>query len=363
MISAHYDDFLAAPALSNGGNGSGVVVLLTLMRLFKSLYQNPSTRPSFNLLFLLTGGGGLDFMGLKDWLSTADTRTLNSIDFVISLDELSGLLTEGNLYLHYSKPTKDPHAQKWYTRFEEAAKQEGVSLTKVHKKINLASPYMAWEHEHVAQNKLIGATLSGRREADNPMTRSSILDRSEIVNRDVVIKAVRILCNVLASRMEEDEASTNLKSNPFFANLTHSLPGAGEGFLRKWLNTMVQAPRMAPYLHLDDSLSKILLRFLKEHTDNSRYTIVRMEPEYVFYDSMVFKMSIFQAAGVLFDLELLMGVSLYLCVLFVALKIVTQGWDAFRSLFEPSYQKAKRKGNSRHKIQENIMPRKTAWSS
>ncbi|XP_077385975.1 BOS complex subunit ncln-like isoform X5 [Festucalex cinctus] len=60
VITAHYDSYGLAPWLSYGAdsNGSGVIILLELARLFQKLYSSPSTRPrsvtlqkiSFNVL-------------------------------------------------------------------------------------------------------------------------------------------------------------------------------------------------------------------------------------------------------------------------------------------------------------------------
>ncbi|KAF7668583.1 hypothetical protein LDENG_00001850 [Lucifuga dentata] len=49
VITAHYDSFGLAPWLSYGAdsNGSGVIILLELARLFQKLYSSPGTRPPF----------------------------------------------------------------------------------------------------------------------------------------------------------------------------------------------------------------------------------------------------------------------------------------------------------------------------
>uniref|UniRef100_A0A5B6ZWH3 Putative nicalin-1-like isoform X2 n=1 Tax=Davidia involucrata TaxID=16924 RepID=A0A5B6ZWH3_DAVIN len=64
-IVASYDTFGAAPALSVGSdsNGSGVVALLEIARLFSILYSNPKTRGRYNLLFGLTSGGPYNYNG------------------------------------------------------------------------------------------------------------------------------------------------------------------------------------------------------------------------------------------------------------------------------------------------------------
>ncbi|GKD09497.1 EF-hand 1, calcium-binding site-containing protein [Tanacetum coccineum] len=66
-IVASYDTFGAAPALSVGSdsNGSGVVALLEIARLFSILYSNPNTRGRYNILFGLTSGGPYNYNGTQ----------------------------------------------------------------------------------------------------------------------------------------------------------------------------------------------------------------------------------------------------------------------------------------------------------
>ena len=82
-IVAHYDSFGAAPGLSHGvdSNGSGVAALLELSRLFATLYQSSDSRAPYNVLFVLTAAGHINYAGSKEWLSNTDAQLLDSIEF------------------------------------------------------------------------------------------------------------------------------------------------------------------------------------------------------------------------------------------------------------------------------------------
>lgn len=49
--------------MGSDSNGSGVVALLEIARLFSVLYSNPKTRGRYNLLFGLTSGGPYNYNG------------------------------------------------------------------------------------------------------------------------------------------------------------------------------------------------------------------------------------------------------------------------------------------------------------
>lgn len=54
---------MQALSVGSDSNGSGVVALLEIARLFSILYSNPKTRGRYNLLFGLTSGGPYNYNG------------------------------------------------------------------------------------------------------------------------------------------------------------------------------------------------------------------------------------------------------------------------------------------------------------
>jgi len=51
--------------VGSDSNGSGIVALLEVARLFSLLYSNPKTRGQYNLLFGLTSGGPYNYNGTR----------------------------------------------------------------------------------------------------------------------------------------------------------------------------------------------------------------------------------------------------------------------------------------------------------
>lgn len=340
VITAHYDTFTAAPSLafSPGSNGSGTLALLALVRMFGRLYtSDEGLRPRHNILFLLTGGGKLDSAGLQLWLKTAHSRLLDSVELVISLDSLSGwgAAKSGDLYLHHSKPRgKDEVAAAWYDRFAAAAVQEGVTLHQVHKKINLALPYMPWEHERVAQHKMLAVTLSGRAKGVPPSATTSVLDRMHFVNLTSVASAARIVAEAVGVRLFPDKAG-DVHIFKRGTTFDASLP-----FLERWLQILDSSPRMAPFFSAKSALGSAILRVLNDHTKGS-VDAFHMDNRYKFYDGQTYTLTIFKTAGAMFDMVFLAAWAFYLFLLYVALKVVTQGWDELFAGFRSTPHKWK----------------------
>jgi len=112
-IVAHYDTFGIAPGLGKGAdsNGSGMIALLELARLFGKAYSGGENgkSSSYNIIFLLTAGAGMNFAGAKQWLSSTDARLLDTVEFALCIDSIG---IPGDLYLHTSKPLKDATMSK-----------------------------------------------------------------------------------------------------------------------------------------------------------------------------------------------------------------------------------------------------------
>ena len=73
------------------------------------LYSDPSNRPKYNLLFVLSGGGKFNYFGTKGLLEEQleDSPLLSSVDYTLCLDSLLRSGDSAGLYLHVSKPPKE----------------------------------------------------------------------------------------------------------------------------------------------------------------------------------------------------------------------------------------------------------------
>jgi Zn-dependent M28 family amino/carboxypeptidase len=85
-------------------NGSGVITLLELIRILSKFYENYESVIKYDLLFVLTSGGNLNFEGTQQFINTLDTNTQENLQYVLCLDSLAG---DSELNLHISRYPKE----------------------------------------------------------------------------------------------------------------------------------------------------------------------------------------------------------------------------------------------------------------
>lgn len=337
-ISAYYDTFSLAPSLAFGSdaNGSGVNVLVHLMKLVKKLYQGTGTRGQYNLLFLLTSGGPYSFEGTRRWLNDADSSFLEAVDFAICLDSLFTQKVDNTLYLHYAKPPKDEQTQEWYETLKKAGSAAGVHVEEVHKKVNISSASAAWEHEQFSKRRITAVTLSARPTPATPLGRSAIEDDYAAPNTTAVITVVDILARALSKVLFPDIAvDTDLISvSSTKESLAHSID--------QWAKVLHQTPRMIPYFTPDNTLHQAFEQHMKAYSDATQKHHWQFDQKYKFHNGTAAEMSVFKTSSILYDVSVFLGVASYLLALFAALRIVTRGWDDFVSMFQTSRTKYKR---------------------
>ncbi|KAJ0241649.1 hypothetical protein HA466_0210440 [Hirschfeldia incana] len=336
-IVASYDTFGAAPALSVGSdsNGSGVVALLEVARLFSTLYSNPKTRGRYNLLFALTSGGPYNYEGTQKWLKSLDQRMRESIDYAICLNSVGSW--DNELLVHVSKPPDNAYIKQIFEGFSNVAEDLGFQVALKHKKINISNSRVAWEHEQFSRLRVTAATLSGLSTPPELLeSAGSLSDTRQLVHEDAIIKGVKLVAESLARHIYGHQRKdikifaddSSLAVNPFN--------------VRSWLDLLSQTPRVAPFLSKSEPLIMALKKELEDYTAEVSVQHESLDGTFTFYDSTKASLNIYQVASVTFDLLLLLVLGSYLIVLFSFLVITTRGVDDLISLFRrPPSRKVK----------------------
>lgn len=314
LIIAHYDAGGAAPSLSFGAdaNGSGVSILLELARIFGDLYKaGGESHAEYNLVFLLTGGGKLNYYGSKKWLE--DQRDfqdqqksdfLSNVKLVLCLDSL-GLGDSVNL--HVSKPPKEgTPAGKFFRDLETAAGDLKVKVNVVHKKINLANDLLAWEHERYSIAKLSALTLS-HLDSHNALARNSItdvtVDQASLV-RNTHLLARALACTVYGKCPDEGKVSLAPKADN----------------LKEWTETLARTPRGAGLLTgVKNPFAKTLLKAMDKATMKAKHILAKRDKrdaDYTLYDSPVATINSHSIKPAFFDLILSVAIVAYLSLVY-----------------------------------------------
>ncbi|KAI8573448.1 hypothetical protein RHMOL_Rhmol01G0278400 [Rhododendron molle] len=336
-IVASYDTFGAAPALSVGSdsNGSGVVVLLEIARLFSLLYSNPKTRGRYNLLFGLTSGGPYNYNGTHKWLRSFDQRLRESIDYAICLNSVGSL--DKDLWIHVSKPPENAYIKQIFEGFSNVAEELGLKVGLKHKKINISNPRVAWEHEQFSRLRVTAATLSELSVAPELLeSTGGLFDNRHFVNEAAITRTVKLVAESLARHIYGHQG----KNFKIFAD--DSSYAVNPSYISSWLDLLSRTPRVAPFLSKNDPIITALKKELAEHTVEVSLQNEMLDGMFTFYDSTRGRLNIYQVASVTFDLLLLLVLGSYLIILFSFLVITTRGLDDLISLFRrPHSRKVK----------------------
>ncbi|KAH1067033.1 hypothetical protein J1N35_032020 [Gossypium stocksii] len=336
-IVASYDTFGAAPALSVGSdsNGSGVVALLEIARLFSLLYSNPKTRGRYNLLFGLTSGGPYNYNGTQKWLRSFDQRLRESIDYAICLNSIGSW--DNELWIHVSKPPENAYIKQIFEGFSNVAEELDIKVGLKHKKINISNPRVAWEHEQFSRLRVTAATLSEISTAPELLRGTGgLFDGRQFVNEAAITRGVKLVAESLARHIYGHQG----KNVQIFAD--GSSLAVNPAYIQSWLDLLSQTPRVAPFLSKNDPFVMALKKELADHTNEVNMQHEVLEGAFTFYDSTSARLNIYQVASVTFDLLLLLVLGSYLIVLFSFLVITTRGLDDLISLFRrPPSRKVK----------------------
>ncbi|WCJ41868.1 hypothetical protein M5689_022708 [Euphorbia peplus] len=336
-IVASYDTFGTAPALSVGSdsNGSGVVALLEIARLFSLLYANPKTRGRYNILFGLTSGGPYNYNGTQKWLRSFDQRLRESVDYAICLNSIGSW--DNDLWIHVSKPPENAYIKQIFEGFSSVAEELGFKVGLKHKKINISNARVAWEHEQFSRLRVTAATLSELSVAPEMLeSTGGLCDSRNFVNETAVIRSIKLVAESIARHVYGHQG----KSVEIFADDSSS--AVNPSYVRSWLDLLSRTPRVAPFLQKNDPFVMALKKELENHAHEVNLQHEVLDGMFTFYDSVEAKLNIYQVASVTFDLLLLLVLGSYLILLFSFLVITTRGLDDLISLFRrPPSRKVK----------------------
>jgi len=328
-IIANYDTFTLAPALSFGADfgGSGAVSLLELARLFAKLYNNPRTQGKYSLVFILTGGNALNYAGTRDWLSTADSRLLEKLEFVLCLD---GLGDGKGLNMHVSKQPKDDVLYQLYQDFVQTAAQMNIPFEIVHKKVNISNPDVDWEHEHFSLKRIAAGTLSHYHSPRESFVKSDIFDVRSKINDTALIRNIQFIAESLAKHIfgsNGDVFEGNLQVN--------------DHFVKSWLDTLAASPRSSTHQLMSPPLLHGIHSTIQQYISTAHNRSFTPDSDYIFFDRVTATLYIYKVKPLFFDLLFSVIVITYLFFVYTIIKGPLEVYHQIANMFVKDKKKKK----------------------
>ncbi|XP_019736813.1 nicalin-1 [Hippocampus comes] len=345
VITAHYDSYGLAPWLSYGAdsNGSGVIILLELARLFQMLYSSPSTRPRYHLMFSLTGGGKQNFFGTKKWieenLDHAESSLLHdNVAFVLCLDTLAN---GDELYMHVSRPPKsDTPMYAFIQHLDEVVSSRfpWMKTQMVHKKINLMESTVAWEHERFSLRRIPAFTLS---HLDDPKSelRGSLLDTASQVDFQKIKRNGIIVAEALARYMYHLSDKSSLRDVQLFKGRL-DFHDSRIFSLMSFLTSVPRATQLMDkepaHILLINSLEHEFKQYLQQvHRHTFRQD--KRDPDITFFDQMSQPVVMYRVKPAAFDLFLGGCITAYLGIVYYAIQNFDHVYTKLKAAVKPKH--------------------------
>jgi len=268
------------------------------------------------LLFLLTGGGRQNYAGAKHWLKSVDSRVLESLDFALCLDSLG---TGDKLFLHVSKKPKTPEIRSLYDTFRDTAAQSGIGFEVVHRKINISSPNINWQHEQFSRKRrtLVAATLSSKQHPSPLYFGSSIFDTRSSVNVDTLVRNIKFVVEALSRQIYQTQSQSQGNNQLQVAAQSH---GINRHFVEAWLDFLGSQSRVSGMAPKKNDVNTEIERVLAQHTADSKQTSFALESGFKFYKDERAQMSLYRVKPFTFDIYLALSIIAYLGALHVLLR-------------------------------------------
>jgi hypothetical protein len=213
LLTAHYDSFSLAPGAPAGADAaaSGAAACLLLLRLLHRLCMSPETRPSRNVMIVLTSGGPYHQQGLRQYVSDVDPGQLEALEAALVLDSIGGSVAvqqhgtadaarrqQPQLHMHHAGVAAGSSSTAWADAVTAAAGRMGVQLTAVQQELaaseDAAAADGSFGHQHLVRKGVPAVSLSymaAAPAAQQPRV-SSLADTAAAVNLDRVLDAAQV---------------------------------------------------------------------------------------------------------------------------------------------------------------------------
>ena len=314
-IVAHYDSLGVISDLPQGidSNGSGIIILLELIRILSKLYENYESMLKYDILFVLTSAGNENFKGTDIFLNNLDPSVSENLQYVLCLDSLGALGEDNNLYLHLSRYPREYEVtpNKLYNIFNLTSKNMGIELNYVKKKVFLTEDFVPWEHEQFSKRKIISATLSN---LDTPY--ENIFTRNLLTDVDMNLDRVKLNIKFIAESLLKFLFDfDNTKYNIFKEDETL----VDEKNVETMSNYLKKTSRFPLSIERGSKFNNDLFNYFSSYLQRTKRDSFEFN-DYNFYENNSGDIKVYIVKSKIIDLYLLLAIFVYLLGIFVYIK-------------------------------------------
>lgn len=315
-IVTYYDSFGITPDMPSGlnTNGSGVVTLLELVRILSKFYENYEKVIKYDILFVLTSAGNLNFDGTQKLIDNLDPAISENLHYVLCLDSLASLDND-DLYLHISRLPKEneENASRLYKIFSATSENMNINLNYIKKKIFLTNTVVPWEHEQFSKKKILAGTLSSK---ESPAV--DLFNRTLITDTNVDMLRLKRNTKFLAESLLAFLFDYDIRNFTIFKNDENLID---ELNLESYMNYFNKIARFPLNVQKGSQLNNDLMNFLNNYLVKTQRQVFEYK-DIKFYDSNSGSIKIYSVKSKLIDLYLLIAILFYLFVIYVYTKVI-----------------------------------------
>ena len=257
-LVAHYDSLGVISDLPQGvdSNGSGIIILLELIRILSKLYENYESILKYDILYEVT-------------------------------------------------------PNKLYNIFNLTAKNMGIELNYIKKKVFLTEDFVPWEHEQFSKRKIISATLSN---LDTPY--DNIFTRNLLTDVDINLNRVKLNIKFIAESL--------LKFLFDFDNTKYNIFKEDETLVdaknvESMYNYLKKTPRFPLSIERGSKFNNDLFNYFSSYLQRTKRDSFEFS-DLNFYEHNSGDIKVYMVKSKIIDLYLLLAIFVYLFAIFIYIK-------------------------------------------
>ena len=293
-------------------NGSGVAVFLELIRILSKFYESYENVLKYDILFVLTSAGGLNYEGTQSFINNLDSTIVENLQYVLCLDSLGDVDKDLNVHVSRFPKNNEETGQKLYKIFNTTSENMNFNLNYVKKKVYLTNKFIPWEHEQFSKKKILSATISGLK---NPPVNN--FNRTLLIDNQIDFPNVKKNTKFLAESLLSCLFDYDIKNFTIFKDDENLID---ELNLETLLNYLKKISRSPLNIQKGSSFNNYLYNFLNLYlTKVQRQTFEYKDLK--FFDSNSGNIKVYTVKSKLIDLYLLVIIIVYLGLVFIYTRV------------------------------------------